>query len=150
MCIGCSLACSFECLLLFSPQRTMRQPECRHSHMVSPSPPSFMPGGHHSHISCCGKSEKAQITINSVLYHLVFYIILYQQFRKLTLPAYIIIIIIIKTSSTGPDGKTELFINCLCNPTSTCATENKKQTQWSNQQLTAPLNPSNVPVSNTV
>ena len=30
----------------------------------------------------------------------------------------------IKTSSTGPSGKTKLFINCFRNPTSTCATEN--------------------------
>ena len=33
----------------------------------------------------------------------------------------LVIIIIIKTSSTGPVGKTKFFIN---NPTSTCATDN--------------------------
>ena len=39
-----------------------------------------------------------------------------------------VIIIIIKTSSTGPSGKTMLFINCFRNATSTCAAENEENT----------------------
>ena len=62
----------------------------------------------------------------------------------------IIIIIIIKTSRTGPSGKTKLFINLFRNLKCTCATENWKNTSSSNnKQLTDPLNPSNVPVWNT-
>ena len=61
-----------------------------------------------------------------------------------------IIIIIIKTSSTGLSVEKNVLI-CFYNPTSTCATEKWKNTmQGSNQQLTAPLDQSNVPVSNTV
>ena len=62
----------------------------------------------------------------------------------------IIIIIIIKTSSTGPSRKTKLFINCFRSPTSTCSMGKENATQGSNQRLTAPLNPSSVPVSYTV
>ena len=42
-------------------------------------------------------------------------------------------------------GKTKLFMNCLPAPQKT-----EKQTQGSNQRLIVSLNPSNVPVSNTV
>ena len=93
-------------------------------------------------------------------------------------------IIIIKTSSTGPNEKNKVFSRigvelhseknnvfptwekytpivlevypkclggCFRSPPSTCATKTEENTtQESNQRLTAPLNPSSVPVSNTV
>ena len=47
--------------------------------------------------------------------------------------------------------KTKLFLSCIHNLKSTCATENcDTTTQWINHWLTAPLNPSSYPVSNIV
>ena len=72
-------------------------------------------------------------------------------FHKLWYKIYILrwnIIIIIKTSSIGPNGKAKLFINCFRNSTGTCATEKENTTQVSNQHYIAPLKPSRVPVSN--
>ena len=61
------------------------------------------------------------------------------------------IIINIKTSGTGPRGENKLFTTCFRNATNTFASVNwKNTTQGSNQRFPAPLNPSNVPVSNTV
>ena len=61
------------------------------------------------------------------------------------------LLLLFKPAAQAQVGKTKLFINCLRNPTNTCATEKlKKQTHGSNQRLTALLTPYNVPVSNTV
>ena len=56
------------------------------------------------------------------------------------------IIIIIKTSRTGPSGKNNVVSKFLSQPRKT----EENRTQGSNQRLPAPLNPSSVPVSNTV
>ena len=59
--------------------------------------------------------------------------------------------IIIKTSSTGPSGKNKIVHKLLSQPHKHLTTENwRAPTQGSNQRLTAPLNPSSIPVSNTV
>ena len=60
-------------------------------------------------------------------------------------------IIIIKTSSTGPGGKSKLFKNYLRNPSIKQQRHwnTEKQTEGSTKRLTAPLNPTNHPVSNT-
>ena len=60
------------------------------------------------------------------------------------------LLLLLKPAEQAQVGKTELFINWFRNPKSTYSTENWKKTQRSKQRLTAPLNPSNVPVSNTV
>ena len=62
----------------------------------------------------------------------------------------IIIIIIIKTSSIGPSRKHKAVYNSFRNPTRTCITEKENATQGSDQPLTAQLNLSSVPVSNSV
>ena len=64
----------------------------------------------------------------------------------------IIIIIIMKTCSTGPSGKNEIDLKIACATLQAHVQrkQNENQTQGSNQRLTARLNPSNVPVSNTV
>ena len=67
-------------------------------------------------------------------------------------PKHIIIIItIIKTSTIGPSGKNKkLFIISYATPQAPAPCKTEKQIQGSNQRLTAPLNPSNIPVSNSV
>ena len=64
------------------------------------------------------------------------------------------IIIIIKTSSTGPGGNCEV-VDKLLNSFGTLQAPAPRKTeenttQGSNQRLTAPLNPSSFPVSNSV
>ena len=39
----------------------------------------------------------------------------------------ILLLLLLKPAAQTQVGKTELFINCLCNPTSTCATENSRK-----------------------
>ena len=63
----------------------------------------------------------------------------------------IIIIIIIKTSSTDPSGKNKIVYKLLTQPHKHLRHgKTEKQTQESSQRLTALLNPSNVSESNTV
>ena len=64
----------------------------------------------------------------------------------------IIVIIIIKTSSKGPSGKNTIVYKLLSQPHKHLSHGKLKKstTQGSNQRLTAPLNPSNVLVPNTV
>ena len=58
-------------------------------------------------------------------------------------------LIIIKTSSTGPNWKNKFFNKLLRQPHKHLHhRKTKKQTQGSNQRLTAPLNQTKVPVSN--
>ena len=59
--------------------------------------------------------------------------------------------IIIETISTGPSGKNKIVYKLLTQPHNHLRHGNtEKENQGSNQRLTAPLNPSNVPLSNTV
>ena len=62
----------------------------------------------------------------------------------------LLLLLLLKPPAQAQVGKTKLFINCFRNPTSTGATEKENTTQGSNQRLTALLNPSSVPVSNSV
>ena len=63
-----------------------------------------------------------------------------------------IIIIIIKTTSTGPsDNKNKIVYKSITQPHKHLRHgKNETQTHGNNQRLTALLNPSNVPVSNSV
>ena len=76
---------------------------------------------------------------------LIFYEIKYSHFKKLKhrnvfyLIISIIIIIIIKTSSTGPSGKNKILYKiAYATPQAPEPRKTEKQTQWSNQRLTAP------------
>ena len=62
----------------------------------------------------------------------------------------LLLLLLLKPAAQAQVGKPKLFINCFRNPTSTRATEKENTTQRSNQRLAAPLNPSSVPVLNTV
>ena len=57
----------------------------------------------------------------------------------------IIFIIIIKTSSTGQSRKSKIAYATPRTPAPEKNEKTEKQAQGSNQRLTAPLNPSNVP-----
>ena len=59
-------------------------------------------------------------------------------------------IIIIKSSSTGLSGENKLFIKCFRNWKTGKKRKTEEQIQRSNQRFTAPLNASDVPVSNKV
>ena len=62
-----------------------------------------------------------------------------------------ILVSLLKPAAQAQVDKTKLFINCLCaTPQAHAQRKTEKQTQGSNQRLTSPLNPSNVPVSTTV
>ena len=65
-------------------------------------------------------------------------------------PKHIIIIItIIKTNTIAPSGKNKnKIIIAYATPQAPAPCKTEKQIQGSNQRLTAPLNPSNIPVSN--
>ena len=60
------------------------------------------------------------------------------------------IIVIIKTSSTGPSGKKNCSWIAYATIQAPAPRKTDNEIQGSNQRLIAPLNPSNVPVSNTV
>ena len=63
----------------------------------------------------------------------------------------IIIVVIIKTSSTFPSWKNKIVYKLHTQSHKHLRHgKTEKQTQGSNERLTAPLNPSNFPVSNTV
>ena len=60
-------------------------------------------------------------------------------------------IIIVKTSTTGQSGKNKIVHQMLSQPQAPAARKTEENTtQGSNQRLTAPLNPSSVPMSNTM
>ena len=64
---------------------------------------------------------------------------------------YSIIIIIIKTQQQRPKWEQQIVYKFLMQPHKHLRHgKTEKQIQGSDQRLTAPLNPSNVPVSNTV
>ena len=62
------------------------------------------------------------------------------------------LLLLLKPTALALEGKTKLFMNnyCLRNPQAPATQKPEKQTQGSNQLLTAPLNLSSVSVSNTV
>ena len=59
----------------------------------------------------------------------------------------LLLLSLLKPAAQAQEGKIKLFINCFRNPTTPAPRKTDENiTQGSNQRLTAPLNPSSVPV----